>query len=231
MIKLFEEDNIIIIKMMIEQNILVDAIITDPPYNVSRTHQLGFSNMGRSGMDYGIWDYEFDQLKWLENIDKILKPGGSIIIFNDWKNLSHISDFLETKNFLIKDLIRWEKKNPMPRNVERRYVSDCEYALWACKPGGKWTFNKPKSKSYLRPLFKTGVVLGGKNRLHPTQKSLTLMKEIIKIHTNKGDLVLDLFMGSGTTGLACRELKRDFIGVEIDSKYFNISKKRIENYD
>jgi DNA modification methylase len=229
MIELYNNDNLIIIDEFVNKKIKFDAIITDPPYNVSRTHQLGFSNMGRSGMNYGHWDYDFNQLKWLENIDKIIKPGGTIIIFNDWKNLSAIADFLEMKNFITKDLIRWEKKNPMPRNVNRRYVSDCEYALWMVKKGDKWTFNKSKHKSYLRPLYKTGVVIGGRNRLHPTQKNLDLMIEIIKVHTNKEDTVFDPFMGSGTTGLACKLLNRNFVGVEIDDKYFDISKERLKD--
>lgn len=225
--KLFNSDCIDFTKQMIKEGVIFDAIITDPPYNVSRKHQLGFSNMGRSGMDYGSWDYNFDIYEWLEDIDKVLKKGGSIIIFNDWKNLAYISDFLVTKGFIIKDLIRWEKKNPMPRNVSRRYVSDCEYALWAVKSGAKWTFNKPKEEAYLRPLIKSGVIMGKNKRLHPTQKSIEVMTNLVARHTNENDLIYDPFMGSGTTGVACKNLNRRFVGVEIDENYFEISKRRI----
>lgn len=140
-----------LIDRMVINGVLVDAIITDPPYNISRKNN--FKSIGRKGIDFGEWDWNFNQLNWLENIDKILKKGGSIIIFNDWKNLGTISRFLEEKDFEIKDILRWIKTNPMPRNVNRRYVTDYEFALWAVKKGSKWTFNKPIDKGYIKPEF------------------------------------------------------------------------------
>ena len=132
-----------------EKNIKIDAVITDPPYGVSRKHQLGFSNMGRAGMDYGEWDYNFDQKEWIRLCAPLIKDGGSIIVFNDWKNFSYIVEELDEQGFSMKDVIRWVKPNPMPRNTSRRYVGDFEMAIWAVKDGGKWTFNKPNSSSYL----------------------------------------------------------------------------------
>ena len=212
-----------------KENTQIDCILTDPPYNISRTHQLGFSNMGRSGMNYGEWDYGFNQTDWIKDCVKFLKNGGSIIIFNDWKNLSFITQMLENCGCAIKDLLRWEKANPMPRNVNSRYVIDFEVAVWAVKGKGKWTFNKPSEISYLRAVFKSGVVLGGKNRIHPTQKHLGVVEEILKIHTNEKDLVFDPFCGSGTTAVACVNLGRRFIGSEIDENYFNKARKRIND--
>lgn len=216
-----------LLKEMSKQNILVDCILTDPPYCVSRKHQLGFSNMGRSGMDYGNWDYNFDQIKWICDCLPFLKQGGSIIIFNDWKNFSFIAEILEQNGCAIKDLLRWEKQNPMPRNVNSRYVGDCEFAIWAVKGKKKWTFNKPSEISYLKPVFKSGVVLGGKNRLHPTQKHLEIIKEILKIHTNEDDLIFDPFSGSGTTAVAALALNRKFIGSEIEKEYYEKAKRRL----
>ena len=213
---------------MKKNKIKVDAIITDPPYGVSRKCQLGYSNMGRSGMNYGEWDYNFDQKKWIREVADLVKIGGTVIIFNDWKNLGMIAEQLEECGFIIKDIIRWVKKNPMPRNVDRRYVNDCEFAIWAVKKGKPWTFNKPKNVSYLKPEFITGVVSGGKNRLHPTQKHLEVMEKLIKIHTNENDLVFDPFLGSGTTALACKNLNRNVIGSEIDEKYYKVSLERIK---
>lgn len=209
-----------------KEKIELDCILTDPPYNISRSHQLGFSNMGRSGMDYGKWDYGFNQTEWIKDCVKFLKNGGSIIIFNDWKNLSFITETLEDCGCTIKDLLRWEKSNPMPRNVQSRYVMDFECAVWAVKGKSKWTFNKPDEVSYLRPVFKSGIVLG-KNRLHPTQKSQEVIEQILKIHTNKDDLIFDPFAGSGTTAIACIILDRKFIGSEIDEQYFKKAEKRI----
>lgn len=213
-----------------ELGIKVDAIITDPPYCVSRTHQLGFSNMGRSGMDYGEWDYGFDQKEWISLCGPIVKDGGSIIIFMDWKNLSYLVEELENQGFIIKDLLRWEKRNPMPRNVNSRYVTDFEVAIWAVKGNKKWTFNKPQNKPYLKPVFNSGIVPGGKKRIHPTQKNLEVIEDIIRIHTNEGDMIFDPFSGSGTTVLACKNTGRIGIGVEIDSNYFEKSIDRI-GYD
>ena len=226
--KIFNEDYLNIAKKMKKEHEFVDAIITDPPYNVSRDYQLGFSNMGRSGMNYGEWDYNFDQTKWINDVSDLVKPGGTMIIFNDWKNLGDIAKELEKCDFIVKDIIRWEKRNPMPRNVDRRYVTDCEFAIWAVKKGEKWTFNKPKEVGYLKPVITTGIVPGGKKRLHPTQKHLEVMEQLIKIHTNEGDTVFDPFLGSGTTAIACIKNKRKVIGTEIDKKYYDITMERLK---
>lgn len=211
-----------------KQGLQVDCILTDPPYNISRNHQLGFSNMGRAGMDFGKWDYGFDQSEWIKQCVPLLKNGGSIIIFNDWKNLSYLVEALESSGCVIKDLLRWEKSNPMPRNVNARYVVDFECAIWAVKGKKRWVFNKPENVPYLRAVFKSGIVLGSK-RLHPTQKQLSVIEEILRIHTNENDLVFDPFSGSGTTALACINHSRKFIGSEIDKKYFEIACERLRD--
>ena len=227
MIELYNEDYKKTVLRLKKNKIMLDAIITDPPYGVSRKHQLGYSNMGRSGMNYGEWDYDFDQKKWIKDVSEIIKPGGTMIIFNDWKNLGQITEQLEKCGFIIKDVLRWIKTNPMPRNVNRRYVNDCEFAVWAVKQGKPWTFNKPDEVGYLKPEIITGVVPGGKKRLHPTQKHLEVMERLIEIHTNEDDLIYDPFMGSGTTALAAKNKNRNIIGSEIEEKYFKISMERV----
>jgi len=218
----------VLVQDMLEKKIQVDLVLTDPPYCVSRDYQLGFSNMGRSGMNYGEWDYNFNQKEWIQLCAPLVREGGSMVIFNDWKNLSYMVEVLEENGFLIKDLIRWEKSNPMPRNVNSRYVMDFEVALWAVKGKKKWTFNKPADVPYLRPFFRTGVLLGGSKRIHPTQKSLEVFSSLIQIHSNPGDMILDPFSGSGTTALACRNLGRRFIGSEIDKEYFDKAVERLK---
>lgn len=109
---LINDDYKNVAKEMIKKGLKVDAIITDPPYCVSRNYQLGFSNMGRSGMDYGKWDYNFDQKEWIKVCAPLVKTGGSVIIFMDWKNLSYLVEELTKQGFTIKDLIRWEKRTP-----------------------------------------------------------------------------------------------------------------------
>ena len=198
----------------------IDLCLTDPPYNIARKNN--FSTMGRAGIDFGEWDKGFDLFSYIDQISRILKKDGSFVVFNAWKNLGAIADYAETQGFDTKDMIRLEKSNPMPRNRDRRYITDYECAIWFVKKGAKWVFNRQDSK-YQRPKFVACIESG----LHPTQKNLDLMENLVKIHSNQEDTVIDPFMGSGTTGLACKNLSRKFIGIEKDANYFEIAKKRI----
>lgn len=198
----------------------VDAIITDPPYNIARDNN--FHTMGRSGIDFGEWDKNADIFSYIKSASRVLNNNGSFIVFNDWKNLGDIVKVAEKYGFDTKDMLRLEKTNPMPRNRDRRYITDYECAIWFVKKKAKWVFNR-QDPAYQRPKFVHSVDKG----LHPTQKSLKLMEELVNIHTNVGDTVFDPFMGSGTTGVACKNTKRKFIGIEMDNNYFEIAKDRI----
>ena len=224
--KLYNGDCLEVMDKLIIDGVKVDAIITDPPYNIARDNN--FNTMGRKGIDFGEWDKGFNQFDWITKSFKLVKKGGSLFIFNDWKNIGEIAKHAESIGYQIKDMIRWRKANPMPRNRDRRYITDFEVAVWLVKPKAKWTFNRLNSTydrcEYNYPLTSKNEKLG-----HTTQKPLALMEEIIKRHTNKNDTVLDGFMGSGTTGAACKNTDRNFIGIELDKKYFEIAKERIEN--
>ena len=211
-----------LINKLKEKNKMVDAIITDPPYNVSR--KSNFHTMGRQGVDFGGWDKVFDQISWIKPALEILKKGGNIVIFNDWKNMSYLKDELENNNCLIKEIIVWKKPNPMPRNRDRLYVTTCEFAIWATKGKG-WTFNRQRD-TYENAIFEYPSVHSSK-RIHPTQKPIELMEDIIKIHTNENDLVFDPFGGSFTTAVACKNLNRQFICCDIDSTYVEKGKERL----
>ena len=203
----------------------IDLILADPPYNIARKNN--FHTLGRAGIDFGEWDKGFDQFSWLREIPRILKRNGSVVIFNDWKNIGEIAKHCEALGLTIKDMLRWEKSNPMPRNRDRRYITDFECAVWLTNKGAKWKFHRI-SEVYQRPVFKHSVVMGA-NKHHPTQKPVRLMEEIILIHSDGGDVVLDPFMGSGTTGVACVNTGRHFIGIELDETYFKIAEERINN--
>ena len=206
----------------------VDAVITDPPYNISKDNNFHTMNSAkRQGVDFGDWDKEFDLFSWIEPYTKLLDANGSIIIFCSFRYISHIVDELERCNMVVKDVIKWIKTNPMPRNTNRRYVQDTEFAVWAVNSKAKWVFNKKNNTPYLRAQFETPTVSGKERTSHPTQKSLRLMEEIISIHTNPDDIIIDPFMGSGTTGVACVQTGRNFIGIEIDPTYFAIAERRI----
>jgi DNA modification methylase len=182
----------------------------------------------RSGVDFGEWDKNFDLTGWVADACLLLKPGGTFLLFNSYRNLSPLIEELERNGLIVKDLIRWVKTNPMPRNINRRYVQDTEYAIWAVKPGKPWIFNKPASAKYLRAQFSSSTVAGLERTAHPTQKSIKLLQELVSIHTKPRDVILDPFMGSGTTGVAALMLGRRFLGIELDKNYFKIAKKRLE---
>lgn len=204
----------------------IDAIITDPPYNISRDNN--FTTMERAGIDFGEWDKDFNLTAWIKVAEPLLKKGGNIVIFNSWKNMTTINKTLEDNGFEVKDLIRWKKTNAMPRNRDRRFITDYEFAVWAVKKGGKWTFNR-LSDTYEIPEIVCGITPKSEKvqKGHPTQKPIYVMKWLLERLTNEGDIVLDPFMGSGSTGVACKELNRHFIGIELNEQYYNMACQRI----
>jgi DNA modification methylase len=180
--------------------------------------------------DFGEWDKEFT-IEKLEEFVKLfykkLRKGGTCIIFFDlWKleTLKAIMERAKTKKNGFKQIrfIEWVKTNPMPLNQKINYLTNCrEVALLGVKDG-KPTFNSKYDKGiYEFP------IQSGKSRTHPTQKSLPLFEELIKKHSNEGDLILDPFLGGGTTAFACKNTNRKFIGCEIDSKYVDIIQKSL----
>jgi len=215
-------------KELLQNNMKVNHIITDPPYNISQDNNFSTMKNPRKGVDFGEWDKDFDLYNWISDYSNLLDKNGSIIIFCSYRFISHIIDKLESSGLVVKDVIIWKKSNPMPRNIDRRYVQDTEFAVWAVKKNAKWIFNKPTDKSYLRSCYETPTVSGKEKTNHPTQKSLKLMENIIKVHTNENDIILDPFMGSGSTGVASIKNNRKFVGIELDKEYFNIANDRLE---
>ena len=226
--EIFNTDAFLWVENALKKEIKVNHIITDPPYNISKKNNFSTMKNPRQGVNFGAWDNNFALLEWIEKFSKILDKNGSFIVFCSYKFISDICRTCEISNLEVKDILVWQKNNPMPRNTNRRYVQDMEFALWAVKKGAKWTFNKPDNSPYLRSLYKFPVVAGKEKTTHPTQKSLALMSEIIRIHTNPNDIILDPFMGSGTTGVAAVLEDRRFMGIEKDEDYFKIAKSRLE---
>ena len=125
-------------------------------------------------------------------------------------------------------IFTWHKTNPVPSFRKVNYLSSCEYAWIGSKGEIGWTFNFKQQKE-MHNFFETPNKSSYGVTKHPTEKPLDMIEHLLEIHTNENDLVLDCFMGSGTTGVACKNLNRDFIGIELDEDYFKISDDRIND--
>ena len=168
--------------------------------------------------NYGDWDTDFNvELleKYIQSFYLKLRKGGTLIIFFDIWKISELKNLLDKYRFKQIRFIEWIKTNPQPINSSINYLTNArEIALVAVK-NGKPTFNsKYDNGIYSYPLQ------GGKNRFHPTQKNLNLFEDLILKHSNKGDLVIDTFLGSGTTAIACKNTGRNFSGTEISEEYY-----------
>lgn len=242
--KLFIGDNIDILQELYDKNgEFVDMIFADPPYFLSNdgfTCQNGRMvkvNKGEWDKSKGVEENHKYNLAWLSACQKVLKKDGTIWISGTQHNIFDIGFALQQLGFKILNMITWEKPNPAPNLSCRYFTHSTELLIWAGKNektkhtfnydlmreenGGKqmksvWTFTSPKNSE------KTF----GK---HPTQKPIDLLNRIIKASTNEGDMVLDPFLGSGTTAVSCVLNNRKYIGIEKEKEYFELAKKRIED--
>lgn len=222
--KIYNEDCIEGIKKIEDGK--VDLALTDPPYNISKKNNLHTMKTGKRTVDFGEWDYDFDQMSWIDAVAPKIRNGGSIIIFNSIENMGMIKSALESNGFIFKEFLTWKKSNPMPRNRDRLYVTARETAIWAVKGKG-WTFNRQR-ETYENGFFEYPLTHHSK-RIHPTQKPVELMEDLIKIHSNEGDIVLDPFSGSASTAVACINTERDYIGFELDEEHFKSSIGRLKD--
>ena len=194
----------------------IDVTLTDIPYGEVNRNDNGLRNLNKEKADV----VTFDLCDFLEETYRTTK--GTIIIFCGKEQVSEIHSFFADKQKNHKGTVRqliWEKTNPSPMNGKYIYLSGIENIVWFKKRGG--TFNAHCKNT----VFKYPC---GKNKYHPTEKNVKLLEEIILDNSNKGDVIFDPCMGSGTTGIACINTGRNFIGMEIDENYFNIAKQRIE---
>lgn len=213
----------------------VDMVLTDVPYVISK--DTGFKTGGtvdrlKISMDFGQWDKDFTFDNLSDNIKeyyRVLKTGGYIIIFYDLWKIQELADLLTTHGFKQLRFIEWVKTNPVPINSKTNYLTNSrEVAICAVK-GSKPIFNSQYDNGiYSYPIYHS------KDRFHPTQKPVKMFEELIKKHTNKNDIVLDTFQGSGTTAIACINTSRQYMGCEKDKKYHNKLINRLKtsiNYD
>lgn len=217
----------------------VDHIIVDLPY--FQVVKDEFDNQ---------WNSENDYLEWVLNVlleaDKLLRPNGNIVLFCSRQYMHNIALFHNLPWKLQRTII-WARKRGFNNTRGHALASGYEPILHFVKDPGKGVFNNIKIKvDSNRPEYKTGTLKDGiclsdvwtdisalphnsKEKVaHPTQKPLKLMERIVSLYTNEGDTVLDFCMGSGSTGVACTNLNRNFIGIEKDETYYQIAYKRIK---
>ena len=169
--------------------------------------------------NYGDWDSEFTMEKlnlFIKHYFRVLKNGGTMIMFFDLWKITPLKEMMEDAGFKQIRFIEWIKTNPQPLNSSTNYLTNCrEIALVGIKKSKPTFHSKYDNAIYEFPLQ------GGKNRFHPTQKSLRLFEELIKKHSNEGDIVLDTFLGSGTTAVAAKNMNRNYMGCEISKEYYD----------
>ena len=208
----------------------VDLILTDPPYCISK--KTGFSEVVNGvqrfavSMDFGSWDHVEINLDDMAKVFyKSLRRGGTAIVWYDLWKIGKVKDAMESAGFKMIRQIIWQKTNPVPLNMRATYLSNSrEMAVVGVKVG-KPTFNS----EYDSGIYEYPIPRHKGKRQHPTQKPLVLFEELILKHSNQGDLVVDPFLGAGTTGVAAVKNFRRFAGCDIDPNYARISQERIEN--
>ena len=213
----------------------VDLVITDPPYNISN-YGNSLTKKGNNIVraDFGDWDKWDSQeeyfnwcMVWIKQIERILKKGGSFYVFFDNHYADHLTWLMEKETSLRQKCpIIIVKNNPIPRARKTNFRSAFERATLLIKDLDK----KPKTFHFLSQEKMKNVLfsnIGQKETTHPTEKPLSIVKQFVEVSSNEGDTVLDPFTGSGTTGVACVQLNRNFIGYEISPNYFKMAEKRI----
>ena len=233
----------------------VELIFADPPYNLSGNNLKWVGN--KTGGDWYMVNEEWDKMtapeymqftqKWIEACHRVLKDNGSMYISCTYHNLAEVMIVLKQLIFKINNVIVWQKTNPMPNMTKRVFTHSTEFVVWAVK-GKNWIFNykelkeinpekqKNGSTKQMRDLWPFPLVQGKERlsgadgrALHPTQKPEELLKRIIIASSNRGDTVLDPFLGSGTTVAIAKQLGRNWIGIEKSKKYVDMATKRIKS--
>ena len=243
--KIIEGDSFIILKKIKEESI--DMIFADPPYFLSNDG-ITCKSGKMTSVNKGTWDkignkaalvadkHKYNR-KWIKLCKRVLKPNGSIWISGTLHNIYSIGMALEQEGFKIINNITWQKTNPPPNLACRCFTHSTETILWAQKADKKSRhyFNyelmkeqnggKQMKDVWTGSLTKPSEKKAGK---HPTQKPEYLLERIIQASTQNGDVVLDPFCGSGTTGVVANRFRRFFIGIDTEKEYLNITKTRLE---
>lgn len=229
----------------------VDLVFADPPYNLQLSGELHRPTGSRvDGVD-NAWD-KFDTLaaydaftrEWLAAARRVLKPNGAIWVIGSYHNVFRLGASLQDLGFWILNDVVWRKSNPMPNFRGRRFTNAHETLIWAARDeASRYTFNYEAMKTlnddlqmrsdWLLPLCTGGERLkdAAGRKVHPTQKPENLLHRVILSSTSPGDVVLDPFFGTGTTGAVAKRLGRRWIGVEREAEYIRAATDRIDRVE
>tara|TARA_Y100001936_G_scaffold253774_1_gene320857 strand:- start:13645 stop:14790 length:1146 start_codon:yes stop_codon:yes gene_type:complete len=229
---------------------LVDMIFADPPYNLQLAGDLHRPNNTRVDGVEEDWDkfsdfahYDDFTRRWLAAAQRILKPTGSIWVIGSYHNIFRVGTALQDLGFWVLNDIIWRKTNPMPNFRGKRFTNAHETLIWCSKSqDAKPTFNYRAMKALNDDIQMRSdwlfPICGGSERIkqdgrkaHPTQKPEGLLHRVILASTNPGDVILDPFFGTGTTGAVAKKLGRNWIGIDRETAYVEIAEKRINAID
>ncbi|MGR3436249.1 MAG: site-specific DNA-methyltransferase [Shimia sp.] len=225
----------------------VDLIFADPPYNLQLRQDLHRPEGGRVDAVDDAWDqfdgfaaYDAFTRDWLAAARRLLKPGGAIWVIGSYHNIFRVGAALQDSGYWILNDVIWRKTNPMPNFRGKRLTNAHETMIWASRDEGtKYTFNYESLKArnegvQMRSDWVLPICTGHErlkdergDKAHPTQKPEALLHRLLVGSTNPGDVVLDPFFGSGTTGAVAKALGRQWIGIEREAKYRAIAEARI----
>jgi len=209
----------------------IDLILTDPPYNLSPYSRGNIKMSWRTDFnnDLAEWDKtEFDPFAWVAEFKRILKPTGNIFGFTSYNLLGKWHEAFDPEFDTFQFMV-WHKTNPAPKLYKAGFLNSCELIVVLWNKGHTWNFISQKD---MHNFIETSICMGNerlKDPKHPTQKPIKVLKHIIRIATNENDVILDPFMGVGSTGKAALEMNRKFIGFEIDDKYFKAATDRLNH--
>lgn len=193
-------------------------VLTDPPYNV-RAADIALAGRAPMARDFGEWDEDWHPRVHLEAWERLLRPGGSVLAFCSDRLLSAYREGpLKPRGTVV-----WEKENPAP-HPRPAYVQATEWITWLQKEGSAAVWN---AGGYTLNVERDAAPKGNERTEHPTQKPIDLTRRLMRRHSNRGDLILDPFMGSGTTLRAAKDLGRRAIGIEIEERYCEIAVERL----
>lgn len=207
----------------------IELILCDPPYNLAKysTGNMKFEWRTEINNDVAKWDLkELAPAELLGEFKRLLSPTGNIFIFTSYNMLGKWHEVFDSEFDTFQFMV-WHKTNPVPNVRKSSFLNSCELIVCMWNKGHTWNFSK---QNKMHNFIESPICLGAerlKNPKHPTQKPVAVLKQIIAIASKENDIVLDMFMGVASTGIAARELNRRFIGIEIDETYFNAGESRM----